>query len=134
MKGEIKIIIHATEDIDKILSSVKEMLKIDVNKNKIRRQDLSGHYGNPIIYLSIKIDDYDVHNLFSQIKKYMNPDELLWLTSDIDEYIDRSTLYLRIDKQELCRGNLKLVEKDPVKIIIKNINKNIVRQWLSSDE
>ena len=134
MKGEIKIIIHATEDIDKILSSVKRMLKVDVTKNKISRQDLSGHYGNSIIYLSIKIDDYDIHNIFSRIKKYMDSDELLWLISNIDEYIDRSALYLRIDKQELCRGNVKLVEKDPIKIIIKNINKNIVRQWLSSDE
>lgn len=134
MRGEIRVIVHATESIEKIVSSVEEVFKIDVNARKLARQDLSGHYGNPIVYLSIKLSDEDVKRLFTSFKRYMNKNELSWFLSDIDDYIERSTLYLRIDKQKLCVGKLGLVEEDPVKIIIKNINKTIIKKWLSSND
>ena len=82
----------------------------------------------------MKLDDDDVKNLFLAFKKYMDPTDLSWLLSTIDSYIEKSTLYLRIDKQKLCKGELKLVEEDPIKIIIKNVDKNIIKKWLSPDE
>ena len=134
MRGEIEIIIHATENMEKILSSISRVLKININRNKLVRRDLSGHYGNPIIYLSMKLDDDNVKNLFLAFRKYMDPTDLSWLLSTIDDYIERSTLYLRIDKQKLCKGELKLVEEDPIKIIIKDINENIIKKMLRTSQ
>lgn len=134
MRGEIRIIVHATEDMDKILSSISEVLKIDIEKEMISRRDLSGHYGNPITYMSIKLDDEDIKNLFYVFKKSMSPNQLSEFLSTLDDYMDRSVLYIRIDKQKLCEGILRLVEEDPIKIIIRNINKNVIKKWLESDE
>lgn len=127
--GEIDVIIHATEDINKILKSVKKVFSLDLERLKIRRTDLSGHFGNPLIYIKIKLDRFSVNTLLDNIfSKMLSHDKIIFL-SNLDEYIHKKKLYLRIDKQELCKGNVSLSESDSIRIIIRNISKNkLLRQ------
>ena len=134
MRGELNIIIHATEDMDRILTAVKNMFDIDLARKNMKRRDLSGHYGNPIIYLTIKLSSSDVKNILYKMREKLSVEERNYFLNTIDEYFHRSTVYIRLDKQRLCQGKLSLVEEDPIKIVIRNVNPNLIEKWLTGDE
>ena len=126
MHGEIDIIVHATEDLNRILDSVKSILKVQVEK--FDRRDLSGHYGNPVTYIKIKLHDEDVKSLLNVIKNNMPTEDMYYLQNLLDEYVTRNIFYLRLDKQALCKGKLKLVINDPIKIVIKNVKIDFLKK------
>jgi len=128
MHGEIDVIIHATEDYNKVISSIQRVLGVKIRR--MERRDLSGHYGNPLIYCKIKLDSSQVKGLLKNLNVKMDEADKLYLMNNLDEYFDRNTLYLRIDKQMLCKDILKLVINDPLRIVIKNINLERLRKLL----
>jgi RNA binding exosome subunit len=134
MKGEIDIIIHATENSEKVLSSTKKTLGIELSKRDIKRRDLSGHYGNPIIYLSIKLSETNIKKMFSSIKNKMPQEEINLFLNSLEEYFHDSSLYFRLDKQNLCQGGITFTEEDSIKIVVKNVNRNLIEKWLTSNE
>jgi len=132
MRCELNMVIHATESMNKILDSVKKVLNIKIDQVKIERRDLSGHYGNPIIYLIIKLNKDDTINLLNSIKNKLSSDELSRLLNNIEDFFDRNKIYLRFSKANLCRGRLVLEEAESIKIVIKNISINKFIRFMSS--
>lgn len=122
--GEIDVIIHATEDINKVLTSIKKGLSLDLERLKIKRTDLSGHFGNPLIYLKIRLDKPAINSLLKNLFNRMSSHDKTFFLDNIDDFIHRKRLYLRIDKQQLCKGNISLGESDSIRIVIRNISKN----------
>jgi RNA binding exosome subunit len=112
----IEIIIHATEDIKKILESFENIFGI--KREDFSLQHLTGHFENPILLgkviikknLAIKF----VHTLISKISK----NEINEIVKDIENRIQNSSLYLRLEKQELIKGNIILHKKDSIKVKI----------------
>ena len=49
----IEIILHATEDITKIQKSLLDIFNI--NLEDYEREEMTGHFGNPIIVLKARI-------------------------------------------------------------------------------
>jgi RNA binding exosome subunit len=128
MRGEVDVIIHATEDYNKVISSIQRVLGIKIKR--MERRDLSGHYGNPLIYCKIKLDSSQTKDLLRNISVKLDDVDRFYLMNNLDEYFDGNTLYLRLDKQMLCKNILKLVVNDPLKIVIKNINLDTLRKLL----
>ena len=56
---KIQVIIHATEDSEKILKSFSDLFNIEQDKFKI--QNLTGHFENPIITTLENITKIPVH-------------------------------------------------------------------------
>ncbi|HEW93713.1 hypothetical protein DRN87_00400 [Candidatus Geothermarchaeota archaeon] len=119
MKMEISFIVHATEDYDKILNALKNTLGVETRR--FSRRDLSGHYGNPLIYCKINLDSRESNTVLTRIRDRLDPIDLQFLKQSIDEYYDRNSLYIRLDKQYLCKGQVKFVITDPIKIVVRNI-------------
>lgn len=134
MRAEINLIIHATESEEKILSSIKKTLNVGLSPNKIKRSSLSGHYGNPITYITIRLTSDDIKRIFYILGSELTYNEKIKFLRNLDDYLDRSTLYMRIDKQKLCKGEVSFVEEDPIKIVIKNVNPLIIKKWLKMDD
>jgi len=132
MHGEIDIIVHATEDLNKILASIKSVLRVQIKK--FDRRDLSGHYGNPVTYIKIKLYNEDVKSLLNVIKNNMSTEDLYYLQNLLDEYVTKNIFYLRLDKQALCRGILRLVINDPIKIVIKNVKTDFLKKIFTGTE
>jgi len=128
MRSEIDVIIHATEDYNKILTSLKNVLKLDTNR--IERRDLSGHYGNPLIYCRIKLRSDETKQLLHNIREKIEKEDYYYLMNFIEEYYYNNTFYLRLDKQMLCRNIVKLVVNDPLKITVRNINLDSLKKIL----
>jgi len=123
----IEIVVHATEDKMRIISSVLSILEIPLQK-KFDEIQYEGHWGNKILRLTTEINNKDAQNLIEKILKSLSLTEKEYLITALDKHIDeKGNFYLRLDKQKLCRNKISISETEGIKIKFK-INKNRIIQ------
>ena len=127
---KIEIIVHATEDYQKISDSLFDVFEIE--PNEITKKEFLGHFGNPILMLHIQMKNGRAEELIKKLISTISQNNIKNLLADIEERISDSTLYLRFSKQNFVKKTLTFQEKDPVRIIIFTpvyIKKNIVKTY-----
>jgi RNA binding exosome subunit len=121
---EISILIHATENENKVLNSLIDFIGLSRESIQIRSIRTEGHWRNPIIRLIITVNN-DVDRIFNEL--YARLVELygesytknyLETNTDVKEYI-----YIRLDKQGLFNRNIMLSDRDSVRIVFKKLSK-----------
>ena len=111
----IDAIIHATEDISKIFQSFEIL---DIKEEDFLINETTGYFENPIITLNTKIVKKQAQNFMKKLLKLLSIDQIQKLIDEIEERTIDSKFYMRLDKQELIKGNLIVSEKDTIKIKI----------------
>ena len=127
---KIEIIVHATEDYQKISDSLCDIFEIE--SNEITKKEFLGHFGNPILMLHIQMKNKRAEVLIKKLISTISRDDVKGLLADMDERISDSTLYLRFSKQNFVKKTLTFQEKDPVRIMIFTpvyIKKNVVKTY-----
>ena len=127
---KIEIIVHATEDYQKISDSLCDIFEIE--SSEITKKEFSGHFGNPILMLHIQMKNKRAGELIKKLVSTISRDDVKDLLADMDERISDSTLYLRFSKQNFVKKTLTFQEKDPVRIMIFTpvyIKKNVVKTY-----
>lgn len=127
----IEIIVHATEDIGKILKSFGELF--DVKSEEFSRQELTGHFENPITLLSAKITKKQAKSFVEKLVSKIPAEQMDELIDNIESRIQNSTLHLRLGKQNLVKLAPTLQEEDAVKLKIFTpayIKKDIVKNYV----
>jgi RNA binding exosome subunit len=121
--AKIDVVIHATEDRDKILQSIENLLAISINK--FSNNCLEGHWGNRINFVRATIDDTKEANALAiKIIHSLNKFDRLLLLNSLDEHVDeKNNLYFRLDKQNICKGKISLTDNDAIKIRFSPIRK-----------
>jgi len=112
----IDVIVHATEDISKIFQSFEDVL--NVKEDDFTLEEVEGHYENPIIMLKAKIVKKQAQNVMSKMLELLPVEQINELTEEIEERTDDSRFHMRLDKQELIKGNLIVSEKETIKLKI----------------
>ena len=112
----IDVIVHATEDISKILQSFDEILEI--KEEEFTSIETTGYFENPIIILSAKLVKKKGQNFIKKMVELLPINQINELIEEIEERTIDSRFHLRLDKQELVKGKLIISEKDTVKIKI----------------
>lgn len=112
----IEIIVHATEDVEKILKAFFE--QFNISEDEFSRQNLTGHFENPITLLRAKIKKNDARNFLQRLLSKIPEDQISEIIEEIENHIQDSTLYLRFGKQDLIKGKMIVREKDAVKFKI----------------
>ncbi len=112
----IEIIAHATEDVEKILEPFSEQFEIP--EKEFSRQNLTGHFENPITVLRAKIKKNDARKFLEKLISKIPEDEFSEIIRNIESHIQDSTLYLRFAKQDLIKGRMTIQEKDAIKFKI----------------
>ena len=112
----IDVIVHATEDISKILQSFDEVLEI--KEEEFTSIETTGYFENPIIMLSAKLVKKQGQNFIRKMLELLPINQINELIEGIEERTIDSRFHLRLDKQELVKGKLIISEKDTVKIKI----------------
>ena len=112
----IDVIVHATEDISKILQSFDEILEI--KEEEFTSIETTGYFENPIIILSAKLQKKQGQNFIKKMLELLPINQINELIEEIEERTIDSRFHLRLDKQELVKGKLAISEKDTVKIKI----------------
>ena len=135
---KLQIILHATDDLEKIINSLEETFGL--NRDKFQIQTLMGHFENPITILSLAIKKNDAQKFVTTLFSNMNRNELKIISETLEEQITSAGLKIRISKQKLIMGKIILENKDAIKITItipvyvkKNLAK-IYRQTLKIPE
>jgi RNA-binding protein len=112
----VEIIVHATEDIKKILEPMEELFEI--KEAEFSKTQLTGHFENPIIMLNTKITKNKAQNFISKLISKIPQGELDEIINDLENRIQNSTLHLRLGKQDLIQGSITLRQKDVIKLKI----------------
>jgi len=126
----IDVIIHATEDISKIFQSFEELL--DLKEENFTIHETTGHFDNPIIMLNAKIVKKEARNFMKKFLKLLSVEQINELIEEIEERTVDSRFHMRLNKQELIKGNLVFRETDTIKIKIHTPiynKKNTVRTF-----
>lgn len=122
LNSNIDIVIHATEDKYIILEAV--LSNLEIPKEKFEEIEYEGHWGNKILRLITEINKNDTLILIEKILKKLSFLDKENLLSNLDKHIDeKGNLYLRIDKQKICKNKITLSDTEGIKLKFK-VNKN----------
>ena len=122
---EISFLVHATEDMDRLLLIIKSIIPKHIKDLDFCIDEMRGYYGNPISTVKTVISNRSIAselalNIANRIGWY---DKAI-LRSNIKQYVDESgTLYIRLDKQAIFEGEFKLGISDPIRVKVKLTNK-----------
>jgi len=112
----IDVIIHATEDISRIFQSFEKLLNLKEENFTIH--ETTGHFDSPIIMLNAKIVKKEAQNFMKKLLKLLSVEQINELIEEIEERTVDSRFHMRLNKQELIKGNLTFGEKETIKIKI----------------
>ena len=113
---KIDLILHATEDFQKVAEPLNDLLGIE--KEEIVKQNLSGHFGNPIFMLHTELKKKRADQFIKKLVTIIPKDTMREILTNIEELIFESSMYIRFSKQNLVKRILIPEEKDPIRIEI----------------
>ena len=112
----IDVIVHATEDISKIFQAFEELFEL--KREEFTINETTGYFENPIIMLNVKIVKKQAQNFMRKLGELFSHQQINELIDQIEERTVDSRFHMRLDKQELIKGNLAIREKDTIKLKI----------------
>jgi len=117
----IRFSVHATEDPEKVKKAVNYLFSPDhVEDVTFKKKALKGHYGNPISLFEAQIrDPRVVKAVIEKLSSSLCQSDKEKIAREPSLFIERSSLYLRLDKQAAFRGELRLQRADPIYIRIQ---------------
>jgi len=113
---KIDLILLATEDFQKIAEPLNDLFAIE--KEDVTKQELSGHFGNPILMLHVEVKKKRADQFIKKLVSLIPRETMSELLTNIEERIFESTLYIRFSKQNLVKKILTLEERAPIRIAI----------------
>ena len=134
LEVKINLILHATENENKILEILEDVFHIEQKKFQI--EQVPGHFNNPILLVSSKLKKKSAQDFVSVFFLKMKKDEFQEIFDNVEDYVTSSGLNLRISKQKLISGILTLSKEDAIKInistpvYVKNETKRIYQELM----
>lgn len=118
---DIRFCAHATEDLDKVMEAVYNVLPSDQSEEiTFKRSNCEGHYGNPITFFETRIKDKEiVRAIVENLSANLNSLDKAELNRTIHRCVEKGNLYIRLDKQAALKGKIKLVTSDPIRVRIR---------------
>ncbi|QMU53882.1 MAG: exosome protein [Nitrosopumilus sp.] len=112
----VNVIVHATEDISKIFQSLEKNLKL--KEEDFTAEESTGHYENPIVTLNAKSVKKQAQDFMHKLLESLSTEQTYHLIEEIEERTIDSRFHMRLDKQELINGNIKVREKGTIQLKI----------------
>ena len=111
----ISVVIHATEDKDKVISKIVKVLSL--NSARFQEFNTRGHWGNQIVLLNLSLGQTLAGKILKTIYTSLGNNKKTAFLSSLEQSIDEKyNLYIRIDKQSICREEISLSDQDSIKI------------------
>jgi len=118
---DIRFSVYATEDPDKVVKAVHQILPADcIDDIVFKQKTLRGHYGNPITLFETRIGKRDaIEALLKNLVTHLKGPETESLLEEIDLHLEKGSLYIRLDKQAAFQGKMKFCTADPIRVRIR---------------
>jgi len=109
--------VHSTEDKERIDSAVEDTLGI---KAPMTTEELAGHFGNRIVHVSCRLTGGAASSAFMGLAQRLSSSARKELVGSLGETLDEhSTLYIRLDRQSLVKGEIALGGREPIRVRVK---------------
>ena len=134
LEVKINLILHATENENKVLESLENVFNIEQKNFEI--EQLPGHFNNPILLISSKLKKNNAKNFIKLFFSKMKKEDFEEVFENVEDYVTSSGLNLRISKQKLIAENLTISREDAIKInistpvYVKNNTKKIYQELM----
>ena len=119
---QISTIAHATDDLDKIQIALRFILPESLKMREVfTRKYVQGHHGNPIVTFEAKLTKLqEVEEFIEYFAKQLPTSEKRLIRRNLGAHSDdEGNLYIRLDKQQAFRGEIKLCNEDPIRVRLK---------------
>ena len=136
LEVKINLILHATENENKILEVLENVF--DIEQKNFQIEQVSGHFSNQILLISSKLKKKNARDFikifFSKIKK----SDFQEVFDNVEDYVTSSGLSLRISKQRLVSEIVTISKEDAIKInistpvYVKNETKKIYQELMKN--
>ena len=134
LEVKINLILHATENENKVLEELEKNFQIEQSEFQI--EQVTGHFNNSILLISSRLKKKSAKGFVSLFFSKMKKDEFQEIFDYIEDYVTSSGLSLRISKQKLISGILEISKEDTIKInistpvYVKNETKKIYQELM----
>ena len=141
--AKISAIVHATEDVDRVLQALSRVFPEGALPSKAETRRFHGHYGNEIRMVELSVRGAPALSFLVHLWKSLPSFDRASILGALSNHLDQSGgLHLRLDKGEAFRGILRMKDQDPVKIQLsfrRRIKSNLepeeeIKQFLDSLE
>ena len=120
--AEIELVIHATEDRQKVLLSIENILGI--RPDEFATNGVKGHFGNEILRLKANINGRKATEIAYRIAGMMSDTDRTYMHDNFDLYVDeKNSLYIRISKQKLFERRVVLSQTDSLKVKLRTVRR-----------
>lgn len=120
--AEVNLVLHATEDQQKVLAAVEKALA--VSPAGFATVPSEGHFGNRIMLAKATLSSRGANDLAARILSALNRADRQLLAGRVQDYTDeKGNLYLRLDKQRICQGKVSFAENDAIRIKFKPVGR-----------
>lgn len=118
---DVSLFAHATENEDKVMRAVQNFFPLKyLDSVTFRRQNLHGYHKNPIVLFEARIKDKEIIQAFVEnLSSNLSMVDKQNLLEEIGRYVEKGSLYLRLDKQAAFKGSFKLCTADPIRVRIR---------------
>jgi RNA-binding protein len=117
ISAKISAIVHATEDVDRVLQALSRVFPEGSLPLKAETRRFNGHYGNEIRIVDLSIRGATARSFLRHLWKSLASFDRVLILDALEKHLDPSGgLHLRVDKEELFRGILRMKDQDPIKI------------------
>lgn len=129
--AEIELVMHATEDVKKVLSAIESV--IGIKSQAFTASNIRGHFGNEITLLKANINGEQATELAYKIAGMMSDSDKAYMRNNFDLFIDeKNSLYIRISKQKLFERKIALSQADSLRIKLKAVRRFQPRSEMES--
>ncbi len=113
---EARVYVHATESKEKVLQALLNLFPEDVREELVIEEEMyEGHYGNPIVVLTARLEGENARKALESILSRMRAADIRYLEGSLDERVDKSgAMYFRVSKQDAYLGEVSIYEADDV--------------------
>jgi hypothetical protein len=135
LEVRINLILHATENEDKVLQVLENIFAIEQKDFQI--EQVQGHFNNPILLISLKLKKKSAENFVSVFFSKIKKTDFQEIFENIEDYVTSSGLSLRVSKQELISKIFTISKEDAIKInintpvYVKNETKKIYQELMN---
>ena len=116
LQVRVDVIVHATEDLSRIVGSLAGHLGIQADMLESRNSE--GHYHNTITTLTAILRKAGARSTVKRLRDALPGADLDLIADTLPARTDGSTLYVRLDKQEMVAGRIRLNDSGTVRIRI----------------
>ena len=117
LEVKINLILHATENENRVLEKLESMFHIEQKNFQI--EQIPGHFNNPILLISSKLKKKSAEKFVSIFFTKIKKTDFQEIFDNVEDYVISSGLSLRISKQKLISEVVTISKEDAIKI---NIN------------